>query len=109
MSLFRVLNVVEQGVYELGWRAGYAARVADEKRQTRRTYSFEVEPPIPEEEAVTACLRSLVQSKEQIRAAFSTIISLAVEYHARASERYARAGLAEVETNLAVLHKELNG
>jgi hypothetical protein len=110
MRLFRVLNAVEQKIYELGWRAGYAARMADEQRQTRRVHSFEGERALTvDDDAYTALLlRELTQSKEDVRAAFSTIISLAVQYGARASETYARTGLAIIERNLAVLHEELN-
>lgn len=109
MRLFRVLNVVEQKLYEFGWRAGYAARIADEQRQTRRVHSFEGESALALDDAAynAPLLHELIKSKEDVRAVLSTLIGLAVEHGAATTELYAKAALAAVERNLAVLREEL--
>ena len=103
MSFFAALTRANQMLFELGWRAGYKARQLDEARTARRIYEFEADP------APTALARkgAIIPGAYGLRDALTTIIALSVQYEARASERYARKALAELEDSYRVLEKEL--
>jgi len=93
--LLEVLNKAETLVFELGWRAGYKARMLDEKRTTRRIYPFESIPMVPSAEHVI--LETLLPERRRLRRALDTVLILAIQYNAKASEKYARQALEALQ------------
>jgi hypothetical protein len=106
-TLFEILNKAEKLMFELGWRAGYNARMLDEKRTTRRIYPFECVPTLSSTEHVI--LETLLPERNRLRLALDTVVSLAVQYNAKASESYARQELEALhleETLLKLAERE---
>jgi hypothetical protein len=93
MTFFNVLSKAEQLLFELGWRAGYNARRLDEKRSFRRIYPFETTVELSYNQQLDGLLSAQVELTQALR----TVLSLAVQYDAAASERYAREELAKLE------------